>query len=340
VFNIGRSYQKLDKYPEAYRYYYWAWREETDPVVKNDVWKALEAIQKNVALLDVEANVPEAQVFLDREDLGLRGTTPLRLALPVPRDHETVVGKLIVRKAGYETYVAEHPFVLGEVTQVVATLIPKGRLKLLSPSGARIDLDSPAMVEGPDGRLEPTESCMIPCNLRVTTGIHVLHVRKGGFKPLDLTLRVTQTEQRRELRLEPLTGGVEVASDEPGASVYVDLEREPRGITPLGLTLPVGEHVVGIEADGFRRVSRRVLVEEGKTWIEHITLVPVEEVEAATPIRWGTDDPLPLLYEEGFRRVQVTSFDEAALDLTGTYDRQRRWRFQSLVTARVAGNAA
>lgn len=55
------------------------------------------------------------------------------------------------------------------------------------------------------------------------------------------------------------------------------------------------------------------------------------------PVRWGTNDPLPLLYDEGFRKVRVVSFDEAALDLTGTYDRARRWRFQSLVTASVAG---
>jgi methyltransferase (TIGR00027 family) len=54
------------------------------------------------------------------------------------------------------------------------------------------------------------------------------------------------------------------------------------------------------------------------------------------PIRWGTDYPLPLLFEEGFRKVRVVSFDEAALELTGTYDRARKWRFQSIVTASVA----
>lgn len=51
------------------------------------------------------------------------------------------------------------------------------------------------------------------------------------------------------------------------------------------------------------------------------------------PLRWGTDDVLPLLYAEGFRRVRVTSFDEACLDLTGTYDRERKFRFQSLAVA-------
>lgn len=54
------------------------------------------------------------------------------------------------------------------------------------------------------------------------------------------------------------------------------------------------------------------------------------------PVRWGIDDPLPVLFEEGFRKVAVHSFDQATLDLTGTYDRARRWRFQSLTTASVA----
>jgi methyltransferase (TIGR00027 family) len=51
------------------------------------------------------------------------------------------------------------------------------------------------------------------------------------------------------------------------------------------------------------------------------------------PLRFGVDDPLPLLYEEGFRKVRVSTFDEACLDLTGTYERERKFRFQGLVVA-------
>jgi methyltransferase (TIGR00027 family) len=54
------------------------------------------------------------------------------------------------------------------------------------------------------------------------------------------------------------------------------------------------------------------------------------------PLRWGTDHVLPLLYEEGFRRVRVVTFDEAGLALTGTYDRDRKWRFIHLAEASVA----
>ena len=38
-------------------------------------------------------------------------------------------------------------------------------------------------------------------------------------------------------------------------------------------------------------------------------------------------------YEEGFRYVNVTSFDELCLTLTGTYDRARKFRFQHIAVA-------
>lgn len=57
------------------------------------------------------------------------------------------------------------------------------------------------------------------------------------------------------------------------------------------------------------------------------------------PLRFGIDDALPLLFEEGFRRVRSCTFDEACLDLTGTYDRARKFKFQSLVVATRAAPA-
>jgi len=48
---------------------------------------------------------------------------------------------------------------------------------------------------------------------------------------------------------------------------------------------------------------------------------------------WGTNDPLPMLYEAGFRHVRGLAFDEACLTLSGTYDRAREFRFQRIVWA-------
>lgn len=54
------------------------------------------------------------------------------------------------------------------------------------------------------------------------------------------------------------------------------------------------------------------------------------------PVLFGTDHALPLLHEEGFRRVMITTFDELALSMTGTYERARAFRFQHAVLASVA----
>ena len=51
------------------------------------------------------------------------------------------------------------------------------------------------------------------------------------------------------------------------------------------------------------------------------------------PIRFGIDDILPLLFDEGFRYVRTTSFDELALAQTGTYVRERAFRFQHVTVA-------
>ncbi len=51
------------------------------------------------------------------------------------------------------------------------------------------------------------------------------------------------------------------------------------------------------------------------------------------PLRFGVDYPLPMLFEEGFRRVRMLTFDEVALALTGTYERARAFRFQGIAVA-------
>jgi O-methyltransferase involved in polyketide biosynthesis len=48
---------------------------------------------------------------------------------------------------------------------------------------------------------------------------------------------------------------------------------------------------------------------------------------------FGTNDPLPMLAEEGFRQVRTISFDEICLSVTGTYKRERQFRFQRFVLA-------
>ena len=53
------------------------------------------------------------------------------------------------------------------------------------------------------------------------------------------------------------------------------------------------------------------------------------------PIRYGSDDILPLMYECGFRWVRSLDFNELALEMLGDYVRDRQFRFQHLALAAV-----
>ncbi len=55
--------------------------------------------------------------------------------------------------------------------------------------------------------------------------------------------------------------------------------------------------------------------------------------ELGEPIQWGTDDPLPLLVECGFKWVRALDFNELALEMIGDYQRDRQFRFQHIALA-------
>jgi len=58
------------------------------------------------------------------------------------------------------------------------------------------------------------------------------------------------------------------------------------------------------------------------------------------PIRFGTDDILPLLVDCGFRWVRSLDFNELALEMLGDYQRDRQFRFQHLALAAVRAPVA
>ena len=60
--------------------------------------------------------------------------------------------------------------------------------------------------------------------------------------------------------------------------------------------------------------------------------------ELGEPILFGTDDMLPIVHDAGFRRLRLASFDELCLNVTGTYERARKFRFQQLAIASVAAD--
>jgi len=62
--------------------------------------------------------------------------------------------------------------------------------------------------------------------------------------------------------------------------------------------------------------------------------------ELGEPMRFGIDDPTPLMAECGYRFLRTVSFDELALQYSGTYVRDRFFRFQSIALASPSAKLA
>ncbi len=62
--------------------------------------------------------------------------------------------------------------------------------------------------------------------------------------------------------------------------------------------------------------------------------------ELGEPMHFGIDDPTPLMAECGYRFLRTVSFDELALQYTGSYGRERFFRFQVIALASASEELA
>ena len=269
VFNIARSYEKLTRYPEAYRYYTQALDGETDPAAAARIEAALAKISQNVAVLDIASDPPGATIYLDRRDLGPRGNTPRKLGMAPGRY------KVIVELPGHlpaETVVEQSK--AGVTTPVRLTLKPiLGTVQFDAEPGTVVHAGTP---DGP-------ARCQAPCALTLPPGRHLLFASRPGHRNAELFVDVLahRTVTVRPV-LEALTGTLVVGTDEPGALIEID--GRPRGFTPAILTVTAGEHHVALQLRGFRPLERRVTVPvDGQARLD-ATLTRSDEVIAASRV--------------------------------------------------------
>lgn len=83
----------------------------------------------------------------------------------------------------------------------------------------------------------------------------------------------------------------------------------------------------------FDHVGKRFIAGQTRSQEDAATKTRLHKM--GEPMIWGSDHVLPLLVAAGFDDVRIDTFDEACLRYEGTYDRERRFRFQFLVEARV-----
>lgn len=312
LFNIARCYEALARFNEAYRYYNDLSQEPLSKTDEAEVRRALERLRPMVALVRVTTEPPGANVYVDREDLGIRGQSPQTLALK-PGRH-----KVMVRKEGYRPNPTEAFITLVQgrsVSQQFELQLITGTVELTgTPVGADVR-------ESPGGPVVGK----VPGTLRLKAGPHVLHVCAPDHTPAQLVVNVPADGnvplQVALLPREIPTGRLIVTANRDGASVQVD--KRHSGFTPAVLTLPEGEHSVEVEspdlspwheqvkvvANEEKRIKARLRYEPPPVRAASKDLLAVDEAPASTIV----------ISREELRAFGYTTLAEALVAVRGIF---------------------
>lgn len=318
AFNIARCYARLQKYPEAYRWYIEARRGVTEERALATLSAEIDAITPRVAVYELVTDPPGATVYVDRRDLGAVGVTPLTLAYP-PGDHA-----FLFELDGYEPLTTDA--IAGAasgrypVSQTLERIV--GRVEVTALEGATVHQGAP---DGP-------VLCVAPCSLDLAPGPWVLWVRKAGFRDVVRQVEVLAGRTAATaVELAPETGALVLDASETGALIEID--GQPYGFTPAVVpNVPVGERIVRISRRGFAPIELPVIVErDAQVTVDRVEMSPLDEVTAVSR--------LPELIEDAPSSVSLLSREElTAFAYPTIYEAMRTVRGTSLTYDSVYGS--
>lgn len=274
VFNIARTYEALQRFEEAYRYYAEYRAVEPDPTERAAAEKKLAELAPRVALLRIDTQPAGATVYLERKDLGGRGETPLIIA--VPPGAQTI----LLEEAGHVPQTLKVTAERGREVAVSAALeLIVGTLRVTSsPPSARVYVDRVAGTTTPPAGTTPVALTLAP-------GRHTIELEAADHRlhRADVMVRA-DVDSALEATLEaqpPPSGTVVLASKTAGALVLVD--GEASGFTPAVLSLTTGTHDVEVRGDRLTPWHRRITVATGARLFYDVELGEAEqEVTGAT----------------------------------------------------------
>ena len=307
LFNIARSYEQLKAYPAAFRYYFQALEGESDPDARAKITSALAQIKQYVTVLRITTHPAGATLYIDRKDLGARGTSPLLLGL-APQAYQ-----VIAELPGYEPARLDVPLApAGREVELALELKPiLGEVSFTGEPGAVVTLQG-------EPNIAPFE---LPRTLSLPAGPHHALVTKPGFRDTEYDLLVRAHERTTlRSRLDPLFGSAVISSDEPGALVEVD--GKASGFTPAILSLPVGLHRVGLKLKGFRPEQRTIRVlPSGETRLALVLTESEEVVAASRAMEQVADAPssVTLVGERELAAFAPPTIAEAVRGVPGVY---------------------
>jgi len=306
VFNIALCYEHLGQLPQAYRYYARSLEGETDAAVVARVQSAIERLAPRVPLLRVVTEPPGARLYVDRRDLGERGSAPQTLALP-PGQYRVFAeldGYRPVQSDVVELVVGQERTVALQLQRIVGTVAITGT------GGAAAYLDSAV-----------TPLCQLPCIAPVPPGQHTLVVSKPGHRTARMPVSVNADEVAQlVVNLVPESGSLVVSADEP--DVALEIDGVGRGSIPATLDLVVGSHRLRASLHGFRTLEQEVVIHADQRTVVNLKLVADEVVEAASRLAESVQEApasISLITSPELRSMRYPTLAEALRGTRGVY---------------------
>ncbi|MEZ4299522.1 MAG: PEGA domain-containing protein [Polyangiaceae bacterium] len=279
VFNIARTYEQLKRFADAHRYYVDALDGETNQQTIATIQDAVKRIAPNVAVLRVESDPPGATVYIDRKDLGSRGTAPKPLAIAEGKY------RVIVELEGYEPATVE-----GVEAKIGSeTKVPFKLSRIVGTVEVTVDGAPNAAVHLDDENSAPV--CTAPCTFETPPGRHLVYFSREGFQATPRQINVVAKETVKAAAiLTPLTGSVVVQADERDAVVEID--GKPAGFTPAVIqAVSVGKRTVTVTLRGYAPVEKEVIVKPNQqSELLDLKLVPLRQVAAASRFTENIED--------------------------------------------------
>ncbi len=270
LFDVARSYEHLSRFPDAFRAYVQA-RDRASATLGRQIDEAIARIAPKVAVLDVRTEPAGATLYLDRKDLGARGSAPRLLGLAAGKY------RVLAELPGYEPASSDE-IAIAEGSRTLVTLKLKPLLATIT-----LAADDPAAA-GAEVRVDRDDgdaACVTPCTLTLPPGKHSLRLRREGFRPLELPLDLAPREKRAlHPQLSVLSGTVVVDADLRDSLIEID--GKSSGFTPAVLQVPVGGHLVRVSHAGYRAIERKIAVSvDGEQKLD-LHLAAAQEVTAAS----------------------------------------------------------
>jgi outer membrane receptor protein involved in Fe transport len=307
MFNIARTYEHLNQASDAYRYYQRALDGETEPSTKQRIKDSMQRLASSVALLRVETDPPNATLYLNRKDLGDRGSSPQVFAL-VPGAY-TVIAEL----SGYDDATSSPALVRTGTEKTVTLKLTRvvGVLRVIGARGAAVRLDAD----------DAPILCEAPCDAPSPPGQHTLVLTKPGYRVTRQNV-VVRANSMTEVRpdFEPETGSLLVNADERDAIIEID--GQTKGFTPSVLTVPTGPHDVRVTLRGFRPVERKIEVKANEQTQLDLQLVSADAVEAASRVAEPVEDApasVSLITSPELRSMRYPTVAEALRGVRGVF---------------------